>query len=803
MFKYLKKNATTTIEADFNCTIKIKKRLIFVTFYHFEQKYRDHLTQRTIIMQQITEKILQNLNKNQKEAVLHEKGGLLVVAGAGSGKTRVITARIAYLLTHHQVNPDNIIALTFTNKAAREMKNRITSFVGDTIKIPFVGTFHGYCLLLLRRFKQLTEMETFSILDQDDQTQLLRRIIKKFGCDKQVTANSIQTFISQQKNGSGASQYLPPIFKELQNAYEEEKVRSHAFDFDDLMIKVLQGFKKNPEFKTNFQERIKHILVDEYQDTNKVQHELLQQMACKEDKTLNVDSICAVGDEDQSIYSWRGANVSNMQDFKEDFAPVSLIKVEQNYRSVQPILQAANDVIKQNNNRIPKELWSDKKAKNRVISIHCQSGYQEADIIARYIATVPTTLKKSNIAILYRTHYQSRNIEEALIKNSIPYHIVGGLRFYERKEIKDILAYLRLVVNPYDRVSFLRVFNTPTRGLGAKFESMVLERWEEEPFFDFKSILKTFLEGDNALSGIRAQSVKEFIDLFDGLSADHEPSYITDTIMQNINYREYIKNHYDHDEATTKLENCKEFLNSMIHTERKVLTSSGEPLTLQTFLHEIALLQEKIDDDKTKEDSVYIMTLHAVKGLEFNTVFIVGLEEGLLPSSRSLNSAAAIEEERRLLYVGMTRAEERLVISYVQQRMSFGQLNEQEPSRFLREIPEKYITTLHLYTEPLFLCEQRLLAWRDGNIADATRTTARSNIKLYGARKTTFSKKPPVTQTIIKKNQPWNKNELVKHNSFGQGIIKQVEKTNDELYLLTIIFTQGQKKILSSFIQKI
>ncbi|MBL4588194.1 UvrD-helicase domain-containing protein [Candidatus Babeliales bacterium] len=755
-------------------------------------------------MNPIADSIIQSLNSQQKKAVLHENGGLLVVSGAGSGKTRVITSRIAYLLTHHQVHPDSIIALTFTNKAAREMKERIVSLVGESTKIPFIGTFHGYCLLLLRRFKQLTEMETFSILDQDDQQQLLKRIIKKFGCDKQVTASSIQSFISQQKNGSNSdsAMYLPPIFKELQNAYEEEKVRSHALDFDDLMIKVLHGFKKHPDFKAGFQERIKHILVDEYQDTNKVQHELLQQMSCNQDKTLSADSICAVGDEDQSIYSWRGANVSNMQDFKEDFAPVTVIKIEQNYRSVQPILQAANDVILNNKNRIPKELWSDKKATNRVLAIHCQSGYQEADIIARYIATLPESIKKSDVAILYRTHYQSRNIEEALIKNSIPYHIVGGLRFYERKEIKDILAYLRLVVNPYDRVSFLRIFNTPTRGLGAKVESMILERWEQEPFFDFKSILKTFLEGSNALSGIRAESIREFIDLFDGLSTDHEPSYVADSIMQNIGYRDYIKNHYDTDEARTKLENCKEFINSMMHSEKKTIISTGEPLSLQTFLHEVALLQEKIEEDKTKVESIHIMTLHAVKGLEFNTVFIMGLEEGLIPSSRSLNSAAAIEEERRLLYVGMTRAKERLIISYAQQRMSFGQINDQEPSRFIKEIPAKHSTTLHLYADPLFLCEQRLAAWRSGNM-NVTFQTARSDIRLYGSRKTNSAQTKSFVSKVIKTNLPWNKNELVKHNTFGQGIIKQVEKTNDELYLLTIIFTQGQKKILSSFIQKI
>ncbi len=752
-------------------------------------------------MQQPFNALLENLNNKQKEAVLHEKGGLLVVAGAGSGKTRVITARIAHLMLHHQVHPSGIIALTFTNKAALEMRERIIHFIGDQTKVPFVGTFHAYCLLLLRRHKALTEMETFSILDMEDQEQLLRRIIKQKGCDKQITVSSIQTFISQQKNGSAQPLFLPPFFKEIAAEYEAEKKRSHSLDFDDLMLKVLQGFKKDAVFKAGFQDRIKHILVDEYQDTNKVQHELLQQMACKTDKTLRVDSICAVGDEDQSIYSWRGASVSNIQDFKEDFAPVTLIKIEQNYRSVQPILQAANGVIENNKNRIAKELWSEKKASNRVIAIECQSGYQEADIIARYIAHLPEHVKKSDVAILYRTHYQSRNIEEALIKNSIPYHIVGGIRFYERKEIKDILAYLRLVVNPFDRVSFLRIFNIPTRGLGAKFESMVLEKWEQEPFFDFKAILKTFLEGEEALTGLRAQSIKDFIELFEGLTAEHEPSYVTQTILDAIDYKTYIKNHFDPDEADGKLENCKELLNSMSHAERKVVTASGTPLTTQNFLHEVALLQEKIAADEEKVDSVYVMTLHAVKGLEFETVFIIGLEEGILPSSRSLNSAAAIEEERRLLYVGMTRAKERLIILHVQQRMSFGQLNNQEPSRFIKEIPEQHCVKLDLHAQPLFICEQMLNAWRSGKSMTAA-SQDNYGIQVFGSRKTSYTKETPIKKSIISKTDLWNKHELVRHTTFGQGIIKQVEKKTDETYVLTIIFKQGEKKILSSFVEK-
>jgi DNA helicase-2/ATP-dependent DNA helicase PcrA len=768
------------------------------------------------------QEILKHLNPAQKEAVLQTEGGLLVVAGAGSGKTRVITSRIAYLLSHQNVPADSIIALTFTNKAALEMRQRIMHLVGHEQKIPFVGTFHAYCLLLLRRYKYLTGFDTFSILDAEDQEQLLKRVIKNSGEEKRVTYASVQNFIGQQKNGTLSDLYTPPFFKELMKAYEEEKRQSNALDFDDLMLQVLAGFDKHPEFAQTFRDRIKHILVDEYQDTNKVQHSLLKKMALHQDGTLAADSICAVGDEDQSIYSWRGAAVSNMQDFKKDFAPVSVVKIEQNYRSVQPILDAANGVIAQNKVRIPKELWSEKKAKNRVLLLACQSGYQEADLIVRYIATLPPEIKKSEIAILYRTHYQSRSVEEALIKASVPYHIVGGIRFYERKEIKDLLAYLRLFVNPYDKVSFLRVLNLPTRGLGAKFEEALLKRWESDPYQSALQVLQSFLEGDDALTGVRAVAVKDFIQLFSLASKDDEPSQILQLILDAVEYKAYLKHAYDEEEAQVKIENCRELLNSMLYAEKQHRALHNEFLSTQNFLHEVALLQEKIEADQDKTDSVNLMTVHAVKGLEFNTVFVIGVEEGIMPSSRSLQSAQAIEEERRLLYVAMTRAEERLIISYARQRISFGQFTVQEPSRFLKEIPGNTVQVLDVAALPLSFAEREVDAWRKGQPINSAAITM-PQVKVYGGgyqssrsdHSSSMSKVasiPPRPATIKKSyfspatsadpESAWKKNETVKHATFGLGIIKQVDKRENDQYFLTIIFSVGEKRILSSFVEK-
>lgn len=415
-----------------------------------------------------------DLNSAQQEAVQHRDGSLLIVAGAGSGKTRVITARIANLILNEHIDPSSIIALTFTNKAAKEMQERIRFFLGGDTAIPFIGTFHAYCLRILKNNAHLLPTPFISILDSDDQQKMLHGIITRHHLNKQTTAQQLGYQISQIKNQTHNPDQMAyswgqnPLIKQLFAAYEEEKRASKCLDFDDLLLETLRLFKRNPQlpdgthFMQRFHNSIAHILVDEYQDTNVVQHELLTAMA-KQNKQRVVDSICVVGDEDQSIYSWRGATVANIMNFKKDFDNTTVIKLEQNYRSVQPILEIANQIIKHNKNRNPKKLWSERTGSDRIRRIICASDYQESETIAHFLTCAGRTQKLNTIAILYRTHFQSRSLEEGLIRYSIPYKIVGGIQFYERKEVKDLLAYLRLIVNPFDRTSFFRVINCPAR----------------------------------------------------------------------------------------------------------------------------------------------------------------------------------------------------------------------------------------------------------------------------------------------------------------------------------------------------
>ena len=628
------------------------------------------------------------LNKPQKEAVMQEGGAMIVVAGAGSGKTRVITARMAHLIIKQNVNPLSIIALTFTNKAAGEMKERLINFLDTSAQLPFVGTFHSYCLLLLRTNIKLLPFSDFSIIDDDDKRSILKKILKKNNLEKQIAPRVLSFQISNIKNRikTDDDSYKNPLFKELYLAYESEKAASHCFDFDDLLIATLKMFKKHKDFKEKFQSRVKHILVDEYQDTNGVQHELLKEMGLNKNKEFVLDSLCAVGDEDQSIYSWRGALVTNMLSFKDDFAPVKTIKIEQNYRSVQPILKAANSVIENNKQRHPKKLWSSKKAKNRILSLICQSGYHEAGTIAEYLQTLPDKTRLSDVAILYRTHFQSRFIEESLIRRSIPYKIIGGIRFYERKEIKDLLAYLRLIANPFDRTSLFRIINRPARGLGAKFEELLYEEWSNNMLLDFKQILKHLLEStEHKLKGLKANSIKKFLLIFKKITKKDKPTDVLNKIIENSGYLAYLRKAHDKNEAETKIENIQEFARSMESYE-----------TLESFLHEVALLQEKLDREQEESDHVQMMTLHAAKGLEFDTIIITGLEEGLLPSLKSLDSKDAIEEERRLFYVGMTRAKQRLILTRALYRNTYGQVMDKDVSRFVPEIPSRLLYNIDL-----------------------------------------------------------------------------------------------------------
>jgi DNA helicase II / ATP-dependent DNA helicase PcrA len=739
-------------------------------------RYSNHMTQSpptfNDTIHAFNEFLSSKLNNIQQETVRKKEGIILIRAGAGSGKTRVITTRMANLILNEGVRPDSIVALTFTNKAAREMKERMSTFLKDSTDLPSVGTFHSYCLRLLKSNSHFTGFQNFSVLDTNDQDKLIRTIITKYSLQKRVSPKNILHTISRLKNDSTQGtvniDLIPdPLVKQVYQAYEHEKMASHCLDFDDLLLETLSLFRKNSLFRSLFQEQIRHIVVDEYQDTNKVQHALLKVMAQDEHGLFTLDSLCVVGDEDQSIYSWRGATASNIIHFSQDFTQTHSVTIEQNYRSVQPILKIANKLISHNTQRNPKQLWSVRQGEDRIRILTCSSGQQESELIALLVhILVPQTT-----AILYRSHHQSRSIEEALICHAIPYKIIGGIQFYERLEIKDTLAYLRLIVNPFDRVSLLRVINTPHRGLGEKFQELFMAEWDANPFLDFKQLTHKLIQ-DAGLSTTRLEALNSFLQIFDNLSSTDKAEYILDTIIKRTNYLSYLREAFEKEEALAKVDNVNELLYA-------ITTQSAQNHSLQTFLDEVTLMQEHASAIDEK-NCVLLMTLHAAKGLEFDTVIIIGLEEGLLPSSHALYDTELIEEERRLLYVGITRARERLIITHSHYRYTYGSITDQRISRFLQELGP-----LH---------HEDVSSWNS--------THARSYYTQWLTCKIieppSHKRKSPLPQ--IKSDTTLSPEQLVKHPDFGIGSIISLDYKADNKIYAKIKFPTGVKKISIEFL---
>lgn len=749
--------------------------------------------------------IATQLNKEQRDAVLQVGGPTLVIAGAGSGKTRVITARIAHLMLEHNVPGSAIVALTFTNKAAREMKERVHSFVGNRESLPFISTFHAYCLAMLRKNGHLLSSPFETILDEDDRTSLVGTIIKRASLPKEYTARSVGFLISQAKNGFwgelAAAEYYHTnqTIREIHTIYEQEKRKSHALDFDDLLLETAHLFEKNPAFRATHHNRIRHLLVDEYQDTNTVQHALLKYMALDTSNTFAIDSLCAVGDEDQSIYSWRGATVENIRNFKNDFKGTTLIKVEQNYRSVQPILEAANNVVQNNSRRTAKNLWSEKKGTDRVRHLVCFSEYQEAEMIAQAIKAYRMLKSDATIAVLYRTHYQSRAIEEAMLKHALAYQIIGGVQFYERKEIKDILGYARLAVNPFDRASFFRVINTPTRGLGATFEEDFYNAWQREPLVDYRHIIQTIAPTQPKA---KSAAINAFATVLAGIEPQQSAGEALENIVMKIGYFNYLKENYDTEDAVNRIDNVKELLNAARHSDEQ-----GK--NLATFLDEIALMQDLINRQKDTPHASTLMSLHAAKGLEFSLVIIAGLEDGLMPSIRSDDDYTnKLEEERRLFYVGMTRAQDYLMVTRARYRNHYRATSDQMPSRFLEEIPSTLIKTDDASHWQTVHAQNHFRGWfsnsRAGSpsITTSVLTFSQATPAARPAAKA-LPKKTVVSAASTSGTTSWKKNQPVQHATFGVGIIEQVEEKNSLVVHVTVQFKTGTKKLDARFIKPI
>jgi DNA helicase II / ATP-dependent DNA helicase PcrA len=738
-----------------------------------------------------------DLNPEQQKAVKHASGPVLVIAGAGSGKTRVITARITQLLLEKDLHPAQLVALTFTNKAANEMKERIIKFMGSRKGIPFIGTFHSYCLYLLKTNTHLLPFDTFSILDEDDKRSIINKLLKQSTLHKRSTAQQIAYQISKLKNQIADPTQSPldlienPPLREIVEGYEREKKISQCYDFDDLLIEATRLFHNNKDLKLAHHNQVRHLLVDEYQDTNVIQHTLLKHMGLDEKKQLAVDSICVVGDEDQSIYSWRGATVDNIINFKKDFKRTKLIKIEQNYRSKQPILHVANTVITHNKKRNEKKLWSSREGSDCVRALQCLSGYQEADIIARYAKLLHTHKKLASTAILYRTHFQSRVLEEALLRHSIPYLIIGGIRFYERKEIKDLVAYLRLIVNPFDRVAFSRIVNCPSRGLGDVFQEQFLSAWDAEPLLNMRQVGEKLIK-DKLFPPSKTESLQSFINVYNNLTPESPAALTLADVISKSGYLAHLKKSYEKNESTERQENIKELLNAA-----HFFASQGKT-TVAAFLDEVTLLQEKADVEQIKEEGIMLMTIHAAKGLEFNNVIMAGLEENLFPSSRSLDTQEQLEEERRLFYVGITRAKNRLLLTNARYRQTYGQMEQQISSRFLDEVPTSACKFAQAQQWQQYEVNNFFTQWvglRSTNPEVFTFAPPKSVQKQALQSK----QATPKTNNV---NAKFRKHQTIKHKTFGVGIVKDVEQKSSKVFV-TAHFKAGTKKVEASFLDTV
>ncbi len=713
-----------------------------------------------------------DLNPMQREAVCATEGPVLVLAGAGSGKTKVLTHRFAYLVEEKGISPYNILAITFTNKAAREMKERIEELLGDYYRGLWVSTFHSACVRILRMEIDKLGFETnFAIYDTADQQVVIKECIKELNLDeKTYQPRVILGAISRAKDRlidtneytyQFGDDFRNKKISELYELYQNKLKSNNALDFDDLIMKTVQLLQDNPEVLRYYQNKFKYILVDEFQDTNMAQYTLVSLLA------ESHNNLCAVGDDDQSIYGWRGADIRNILEFEKDFSNTQVVKLEQNYRSTKSILDAANIVVANNIDRKSKKLWTDNQGGEIIQCYRGNNEYDEADFIASTIKKLNREENRSysQFAVLYRTNAQSRVIEEMLMKNAIPYRIYSGTRFYDRKEIKDILAYLRTIENPIDDVSIKRIINVPRRGIGAKS----MERLEGYADTDGGSFLDALLNADE-IQGLTTRvkrQIGRFLNLIMSLREKRNEMTVTDiveNVYENSGYMDALMAE-ESIEAKGRIENLKEFLSLT-----KDFDKNAEEKTLEGFLARTSL-ETTMDEDENDKNTVSLMTLHGAKGLEFPVVFMGGMEEGIFPSYMSLQENNE-EEERRLCYVGITRAKEKLYMSHVRQRTLYGNRSANPVSRFVEEIPEELIDMHRPY----------------GGRKKAKKT---QTSPLFTGAMTHRMKKP-------KQRPDTNRIEItskVKHPKFGVGTVVSVDGE-----ILTIVFdTAGIKKISSRF----
>ena len=753
----------------------------------------------------ISAKLLEGMNERQKEAVQHTQGPLLIMAGAGSGKTRVLTHRMAYILAEEEVHPWNILAITFTNKAAREMKERVSQLVGPQAEDMWVSTFHSMCVRILRRdIELLGYQRSFTICDPSEQQTAMKRILKKLDIDSEkYDYRMILNRISQAKNdledveefNKKYTGYVEQIIGKCYREYQKELAKSMTLDFDDLIMLTVQLFQKHPETLQYYQQKFQYIHVDEYQDTNHAQYHLVTMLAKK------FKNICVVGDADQSIYGWRGADMSNILEFEKDYQNAKVVLLEQNYRSTKTILQAANHVIENNVNRKVKKLWTENEEGQAITYYRAQSEQDEG----RYVLSQIQSLLRDgyhydDFAILYRTNAQSRVMEENLLKSNIPFRLVGGQRFFERLEIKDLLAYLRLIVNSQDDLSFRRIVNSPKRGIGATSLAKLSDFAEVYQFSLLEASLQTTL---SPLSGKAAKALEKFATTIEELRKMQEFLSISEFVEQVIEKTGYLTSlEQQHTmEADARIENIQEFISVAKQFEQDRLEEESEESPLLQFLTDLSLVSD-VDSDDGDGRMVTLMTLHAAKGLEFPVVFIIGLEEGIFPSSRSIMEHDDVEEERRLAYVGITRAEQKLFLTNAYSRLLYGRTQTNRPSRFVLEIGEELFDSKQQQSYGSTSRQTASFGSKtssSGSLFDKYRE--KSQATAYQPKVVQPSSIQPVRKQIVAANDGavWKVGDKVMHKKWNVGTVVKVtgEGTNQEI---DVAFAgMGIKRLLASF----
>ena len=724
------------------------------------------------------------MNNMQQQAVFTTEGPLLILAGAGSGKTTVLVNRIAYILQSGLCNPWNILAITFTNKAAGELKDRICAAVPEGGADIWAATFHSTCARILRRYgDRIGYSSHFTVYGTDDQKRLIKDISKQLGIDdKRTPAKAVISEISKAKDKMQSPQDMlkqaefdsrKVEIAKIYEIYQSRLKTSDAMDFDDLLCNAVELFEQCPDILEFYQRQFKYIMVDEYQDTNKVQYKFVSMLAQKH------GNICVVGDDDQSIYKFRGATIENILSFENTFKGAKVIRLEQNYRSTSTILDAANGVISNNTIRKGKTLWTENPKGDKIELHTCDSERDEAMFVAKTIMDgVADGRKYSDYAVLYRTNAQSNAIEQALSRSGIPHRIIGGHRFYEREEIRDMVAYLQVVNNPHDDVRLSRIINVPKRGIGARTVQVAAEIAAGLG----ESIYSVIKEADSYPQLSRAASkLKGFVSLVDGFleaeeSGDYTLAELYNLIIEHTNYENYLKLEKENPEV--RIENIEELSSNIIKFEEDY----GDEADLSNFLEEISLLSD-IDNYDSESDSCVMMTLHSAKGLEFPVVFITGMEEGLFPSIASMMNPEEINEERRLAYVGITRAKQKLYLTKTKSRMLFGSTTFNKESRFVTEIPDELLEKTG---------ESRMIQTPAGSAASIGIGSKQKSG--YSPAKPSFYQKP-----AIKSGTTYSVGDSVLHKVFGKGMIVSAEKMGNDTLLEIAFEKSGTKKLMANF----